>query len=215
MVGWMNKYANELRYQDFRVLDWHDMFLQIPIKHLELLILANYPAGTITLSPSIDHLSLVPRFDNEHPVIPSVKELTSLSIGIYSNTPRINYEGVPTSLQILALVSHFVDIDHLPTLPCLESLDILRCCSLKNIASLKTKFKSIARLGLKNHVSAEACPIRYLRGLEVNELVIECEELVDISWLQHVHVSVLDLSMCPKVADFSPVAHIPKVIKFA
>jgi hypothetical protein len=194
---WLRKYANSLESQHLEFLRLIKDFPNIP-KVDTVSIISQYN-GHI---PECNHLFL-----SHSGEFPNLSNLETLTMTSSCREESVFFEFLDKSKDSLKELHIHWGIHGLPMLPNLEVL------YYKNIGSPKLNNLSKLCPNLKQlHIKyyrEKTC--KSLVGLNIQKLTLESFHLHNIEDLKYLKLLELDVSKCPYITDFSPIAHIPNV----
>jgi hypothetical protein len=189
---WIRKYALELKNQQVEVGWHHSSFFQIDIPCLFSLRIINC-SSQIRLPANLTDLRILDT-RGWYTGIPHMQGVRCLEIGYAFWSDDL--DTLPRSLEMLNLVTGYFSFNDIPMLPNLKSLWLRSCQMIKDVHQLRANCPMLENLFLVKSSIAD------IANLQVSRLVLFDDALVDISLLSNIQVQVLDLSHCPKVADF-------------
>jgi hypothetical protein len=206
---WLRKYASVLQYQ---TLTW-----KLPEAVMES-ISAEDPISPI---PCLDlSTAKLVMFNGVTAVPDGIKSIslcdTILGKRLPDHVKRVRCNNnwsdachfMPNALERLTIKMTKLEFGGFPHLPHLTKLSLHR-----------PEHEKVRLSGIVSLIVLRKCPALQLlvgavdlSSLIVHKLVLRIHDLVDISVLKNITCQELDLSGCPKIVNFSAVAHIPLVI---
>ena len=211
---------NDTIILDHKSLTWISKY-RLHLKHQKIHVLHVSNKVNFDLSVIPQLLSLTVYTQISHFPI-RVKELTLSAFPNLATFPVTGVETLflphyydffalktcPQTIKHLKIqtIWHF-NCQDLPNLPNLETL-FLRVQSMQNVEVIREKFPNLAIL----HIISNNALSNYKElGLFQGKLIIESQILQATQVFENFQCRELDLSQCPRIQDYSSIAHIPIV----